>query len=115
MNRQRLSASVSADLIRAAERAVAEGRAKSVSAWVNEAMQRQVEHDERVRALREFISAWEAEHGEITQEEMDAAARSARQRAIVLRGGTVRKPPKAASRGAARRLPAKRQRAGKSA
>ena|SRR5256885_547526 len=98
MNRERLSASVGADLIRAAEQAVAEGRAETVSAWVNEAMRRHVEHDERVRALGEFISAWEAEHGEITQEEMDAAGRAARRHAIVLRGGTVRLPAKAKRR-----------------
>ncbi len=95
----RLSASVSADLIRAAERAVADGRAESVSAWVDAAMRRQAEHDERLRALGEFVSTWEAEHGEITQDEMDAAARAARRRAIVVRSGTVRKPPRSASAG----------------
>ena len=108
MNKRRLSASVGGDLIRAAEQAVADGRAESVSAWVDEAMRRHVEHDQRVRALGEFISAWEAEHGEITQEEMEAAARTARRRAIVVRGGSVRKPAKAASRGAERKAPAKR-------
>jgi Arc/MetJ-type ribon-helix-helix transcriptional regulator len=115
MSKQRLSASVSVDLVRAAEQAVAEGRAETVSAWVNEAMRRQVEHDARVRALGEFISAWEAEHGEITQAEVAAAARSARRRAIVLRGGTVRKPPRSASQAAERKHPSKRRGARKSA
>lgn len=95
MNKERLSASVSAELIRAAERAVAEGRAESVSAWVNEAMRRQVEHDERLLSLGAFISAWEAEHGELTQAEMDAASRDSRRRAVVVRGGDARTPPKA--------------------
>jgi Arc/MetJ-type ribon-helix-helix transcriptional regulator len=115
MSKQRLSASVGADLIRAAEQAVADGRAESVSAWVDEAMRRHVEHDKRLRALAEFISAWEAEHGEITHEEMEAAARTARRRSFVVRGGTVRKAPKAASRGAERKAPAKRQGQRKSA
>lgn len=106
MARHRLSASVDAELIRAAERAVADGRAENVSAWVNEAMRRHLEHSERMRALGEFISAWEAEHGEITPEEMDAAARAARRRAIDVRGGTVRKPPKDATQSAGRNVPA---------
>lgn len=33
--------------------------------------------------------AYEAEHGEITDEEMEAAYRSARAQAIVVRGGQV--------------------------
>lgn len=97
MKRRRLSASVSADLIRAAERAVAEGRAESVSAWVDDAMRRQVDHEEGLRALQEFISAWERKHGEISEAEMDAAERAARRRAIIIRDGSVRAPPKTAS------------------
>jgi Arc/MetJ-type ribon-helix-helix transcriptional regulator len=108
MSKERLSASVDADLIRAAERAVADGRAESVSAWVDEAMRRLVEHDQRMRALGEFIAAWEAEHGEITEDEVAAAARTSRRRAIVVRGGTVRSPSNAAPRGGERRAPAKR-------
>lgn len=102
MSKERLSASVNAELIRAAERAVADGRAENVSAWVNEAMRRQVEHDERLRALGDFIAAWETEHGVISAGEMAAASRNARQRAIVVRAGTVRTPPKPASRRAVR-------------
>jgi len=94
MNKHRLSASVDADLIRAAERAVADGRAESVSAWVNEAMRRQVEHDQRLRALRQFVEEWEADHGEISQEQIDAVSRNIRRRAIVVRGGVIRRPPK---------------------
>ena len=109
MSKQRLSASVSADLIHAAERAVAEGRAESVSAWVDEAMRRQVEHDERMRALGEFISAWEADHGAITEAEMAAAVREARQKSIVVRHGTLRRPSKSRSAGAARAPRAKGQ------
>ena len=36
--KERLSASVDADLIAAAERAVADGRADNVSSWVNDAL-----------------------------------------------------------------------------
>lgn len=86
MRKHRLSASVDASLIAAAERAVAEGRAENVSAWVNAAMQRQVAHDLRMRALADFVAAYESKHGVITDEEIAAATRRARARAVVVRG-----------------------------
>jgi hypothetical protein len=46
-------------------------------------------HDRRLRGIDDFIAAYEAEHGEITEEEMDAAVRSMRERAIVVRGGKI--------------------------
>jgi hypothetical protein len=88
MSKQRLSASVDADLIAAAERAVADGRAENVSAWVNAALRRQTEHDERMRALAEFIAEYEAEHGVITTSEIAAAKRRVRARAVVIRAAT---------------------------
>jgi len=86
MPKHRLSASVDADLIAAAERAVVEGRAENVSAWVNAAMQRHVEHDLRMRALGDFVAAYESKHGLITEAEITAARRRARERAVVVRG-----------------------------
>ena len=68
-SKQALSATVDADVLRAAEAAVREGRAPNVSAWVNDAMRRKMEHEARMRALDVFIGAYEAEHGAITQEE----------------------------------------------
>ena len=75
-----------AELVAAAQEAVAEGRAESVSAWVNEALRMKVAHDGRLRALDEFVAAFEAEHGQITEAEMREAARRARGRAVVIRG-----------------------------
>jgi len=91
--KERLSASVDADLVAVAQEAVAQGRAESVSAWVNEALRLKVAHDQRLRALDEFVAAFEAEHGEITDAEMRDAARLARGRAVVVRGepGPARK------------------------
>ena len=43
----------------------------------------------RLRGIGDFIAAYEAEHGEITEEEMEAAVRRARERAIVVRDGKV--------------------------
>jgi len=47
-----------------------------------------------LRALDEFVAAFEAEHGEITEAEMSEASRRARGRAVV-----VRDEPAAAQKG----------------
>jgi hypothetical protein len=84
--KRKLSATVDADVLRRAETAVHEGAAPSVSAWVNEAMHRQMDHERRLRALDEFIAAYEAEHGPITDEDVRRAKRRTSQRAVVVRG-----------------------------
>jgi Arc/MetJ-type ribon-helix-helix transcriptional regulator len=84
--KRRLSASVDAELVAAAQEAVTEGHAESISAWVNDALRLKADHDRRLQALDEFLAAYETEHGEITEEEMRDAARRARERAIVVRG-----------------------------
>jgi hypothetical protein len=75
-------------VITAAQDAVADGRAESVSAWVNDALKRKAEHDKRLAAMDEFLAAFEAEHGEITEQEMHDAVRRARASAVVIRGGS---------------------------
>jgi hypothetical protein len=49
MRRQRKSVSISVDveLLEAGHAAVADGRAWSFSAWVNEALRRQIEYEQR--------------------------------------------------------------------
>ena len=79
-----------AELIEAAEQSVSEGRAPSVSAWVNDALRLKLEHDRRLTALASFVASYEEEHGEITSDEMTRAARNARARALGVR--TLRKP-----------------------
>ena len=88
--KERLSASVDADLVAVAQDAVAQGHAESVSAWVNDALRLKADRDRRLAALDDFIAAYEAEHGEISGEEMADAARRARGRAVVVRGGRRR-------------------------
>ncbi len=83
--RERLSATIEADLLEAGRVAVAEGRAESMSAWVNGALRRQADHDRRMKALDEFLDGYEAAHGEITEQEIEAATRRARSRAVVVR------------------------------
>ena len=71
-----------AELLDAAEEAVGQGRAETVSAWVNSALRLKLEHDERLRALADFVSEYEDEHGPITADEMRDAARRSRARAL---------------------------------
>jgi Arc/MetJ-type ribon-helix-helix transcriptional regulator len=85
-SKQRLSVSVDAELVAVAQDAVTGGHAESVSAWVNDALRLKADHDRRLQAVDEFLAAYEAEHGEITEEDMRDAARRARGRAVVVRG-----------------------------
>ena len=88
--KQRLSASVDAEVLEAAEAAVSAGRAANVSTWVNEALRRQIQHDRRMLALDDFIDAYEAEHGTVSEAEIRDASRRARARAIVVRDSPKR-------------------------
>ena len=99
--KQRLSASVDATVLAAAQAAVSDGRATNISAWVNEALHRQAEHDQRMRALDQFLLAYEVEHGTITEDEVRDASRRARARSVVIRG-----KGRAAPSGHKRRRPA---------
>lgn len=83
--KERVSASVDAELVEAGRAAVAAGHAPTLSAWINEALRRQSEHDRRLRALGQFVAAFEAEHGAFTDEEIEEATRSMRARAVVVR------------------------------
>jgi Arc/MetJ-type ribon-helix-helix transcriptional regulator len=78
----RLSATVDTDVLESVQAAVSVGEAESVSAYVNDALRLKAEHDRRLRGIDDFIAAYEAEHGEITEEEMEAAYRRVEARAI---------------------------------
>jgi hypothetical protein len=81
---------VDTELLRAAEAAVAAGRARNVSTWVNDALRMKLEEEQRLAAMAELIREYEAEHGEITPEEQRAAVRRMRARAIPVRGRASR-------------------------
>ncbi len=83
--KQRLSVTVDADLIEAGCRIVKAGRAESLSAWVNTALRRELERDQKLKAMDEFIALFEAEHGEITEADMAEAERGMQARAIHVR------------------------------
>lgn len=95
--KQRLSASVDADLVAAGHDAVAAGRADNLSSWVNEALRRQAGHDRRLAALGDFLAEFEAQHGALSDAEIAQASRSAREQAVVVRGrAAVQQPPRVA-------------------
>jgi hypothetical protein len=109
-SKQRLSASVDIGVLTAAREAVSDGRATNISAWVNEALHRQAEHDRRMRALDQFLSAYESEHGSITDEEIEDASRRSRGRALIVRGKRPPAPARSKSAGSATTVQRRRRR-----
>ena len=75
MTKKRITVTLDAALVEDGNRAVAEGRADSMSAWVNEALATYSDRLARLRGLREVIAEYEAEHGAFTEEELAEQAR----------------------------------------
>ncbi len=91
--KQRLTVTVDPELVEAGNRAVAAGRADSLSNWVNEALAQRAVRDHKLQALSAAIANYEAEFGEITAEEITSQRRADRAGAVVVRGrGTGRAP-----------------------
>ncbi len=84
--KERLTVSLDPELVAAGERAVAAGRAESLSAWVSRALADRVETERRLEVLQGSILAYEAEFGSISADEIAAQERSDRRAAIVVRG-----------------------------
>ncbi len=85
MRKRRVTITVDEALVDEASAAVAHGRAESVSAWVNEARINRLARDHRIRALAELVSQFEAEHGEITEQELTEQAQRDRDAASATR------------------------------
>jgi hypothetical protein len=100
--KERLTVTVDPDLIAAGNDAVSEGRAESLSAWVNTALAEKLARERRLAALADAVAAYEARFGAISMQELDEQRRADRSAAIVVRGNKAR-PPKRTSRRAATR------------
>ena len=101
--KERLTVTVDADLLAAANAAVRGGAADSLSAWVNRALADRIDRERRFAALEAAIAAYEAEFGVMTAEELAAQARADRHNSTVVqpRGpGPRRKTPQRRSRAA---------------
>lgn len=84
--KERLTVTVDPEFIEAGNDAVAEGRAESLSAWVNAALAERVARERRLAALAEAVAAYEKRFGAISAQELADQARADRESAIVLRG-----------------------------
>lgn len=82
----RLTVTVDGPLLRAGQRAVQEGRADSLSSWVNHALKELAEREARLAALSAAVADYEQEFGEMTPRELAAQRRADRAAAIVVRG-----------------------------
>jgi len=84
--KERLTVTVDPDLIEAGNQAVAAGLAESLSGWVNAALVERAIRDRRLQSLSDAITTYEADHGQITADEMAAQTRRDREEAAVVRG-----------------------------
>jgi hypothetical protein len=86
MSKARLTVTVDPHLIGAGTAAVAEGRADSLSSWVNLALADRAARDRRLRALADAVAAYERKFGSITADELAVQERADRAAARVVRG-----------------------------
>jgi hypothetical protein len=84
--KERLTVTVDRDILEAGHEAVADGRADSLSAWVNRALAERIAKERRLSALARAIDSYEEEFGTISEEEMLMQARADRASARVVRG-----------------------------
>jgi hypothetical protein len=98
--KERLTVTVDGSLLRAANEAVRSGRASSVSAWVNLALEQQAARERRLRAMAEAIAAYEEAHGVISADEIAQQRRADRRDAIRVDGATPKRAQKKRRRAA---------------
>ena len=91
-SKKRLSVSVDADLVVAAEAAVKRGASPTLSAYVSSALRARLDDDRRLQAARAAVAEYEAEHGELTEHDMERAYRELQSRAIRVRPGRYSVP-----------------------
>ena len=88
--KERLTVTVDPELVEAGNHAVATGRADSLSGWVNAALAARAAHDRRLQVLGEAVTGYEAQFGEITDDELAAREQTDRENAVVVRGKHTR-------------------------
>jgi Arc/MetJ-type ribon-helix-helix transcriptional regulator len=75
MTKVRITVSLDAELVAAANEAVATGRSESVSAWVAEALAAKADREAKLAGWRSLLAEYEAEHGAFTDEELEEGRR----------------------------------------
>ena len=81
-----MTVTVDPALIEAGNDAVAEGRAESLSAWVNAALAARVASERRLAALADAVAAYERQFGAISAQELADQSRADHGSAVVVRG-----------------------------
>lgn len=82
MSKKRVTVTLDEDVAQAVRGFVERGTAPSVSAILNDAARAHLDHFKRLEALDKAIAAHEAEFGEITDADMEAAERWIAERTI---------------------------------
>lgn len=88
--KERLTVTVDPAFIEAGNDAVSEGRAESLSAWVNAALAERVARERRLVALADAVTAYEERFGVISAQELADQARADRESAVVVRGAKAK-------------------------
>jgi hypothetical protein len=83
--KERLTVTVDAELLAAGNQAVAEGRADSLSSWVNDALTERRAKELHLRAMAEAVAEYERRFGEVSGAEIAAQQRADREAAVVVR------------------------------
>ena len=85
MPKQRVTITIELDLLEEAQAAVSNGRCRSLSQWIGEAVADQLDKERRLALLDELIAEYEAEHGVITAEAMEERIRKDKEAAAAIR------------------------------
>ena len=96
--KDRLTVTIDRSLLDAANAAVAEGGADSLSAWVNRAVAERLLKEQRLAALADAVARYETRFGIISDAELMKQRRADRESSTVVRSVKRRAPRK---RGAA--------------
>jgi ribonuclease HII len=84
--KHRLTITVDPRLAEAGQDAVAAGKADSMSRWVSDAIEEKIVRDRKLEHLAAAVADFEAQFGEITDDEIAAQQRADRAQATVVRG-----------------------------
>jgi len=98
----RMTVMVDRVLVEAANRAVASGRASSISTWVNAAMTERATQDRHLCTLAKALATYEAEFGEISNEELTTQQREDQRTCLPVRA-PHKKPTQSRGRKVTRR------------
>ncbi len=105
MHKKRLTVTVDPDQVRAGTMAVRRGEARSLSEWANAALAARAREDERARALKAALEAYEAEDGAFSEDELARIAEQDSARAVRVRATPAAPKARATTRRrAARRV-----------